>query len=240
MRTVVVPIVVDGEPIECSIDRMSVASFNAVAHLVYPRGADAEDRDDVYLERIRAVDRYLRPTPGALDTDSLSGVAALFGGQPTVIAQLYFALLGAQTPSVKEREDLRIGARFSNWLGEARKRTDSDWVKTGTNCAACRQLQLCAKRGCDGSTKTKVVWHDGPLALKTCPVLSFTPEVEWALRSFYWSHEVAYHGQSATWTQARMMRTGGLDQQEAWLTDAFGVLRTVHAAMAHERLAEAS
>lgn len=240
MRTARVSIVLEGESVLLDVDRLTVAAFNAAAALAYPRGAKTAERDEVFVDRIACIDRALRPAPGAIETDDPArGLASLYAGQPPIVAQLYDVLLDAQTTTQEERAHLRIAARFSRWLSDAQRRqVESHWTATGTSCEACHARRLCEKRGCDGTAKKKVVWHDGPIVLKTCPVLSFTPDVEWALRTFYWSHDVVMHGPSATWMQTRLVRAGGLDDQEAWLTSALGVLRSVHAQMTREQRTE--
>ena len=197
-----------------------------------PYGAPSQPTGVSGPSRIEALDKYVRAEDGVLvDGVPWSGpLASLFGSREELVAVLFLALLRAQQPTEEECRHLEIAVRFSHWLDQIRRKgSESHWAQTGTDCGKCHELKLCSRRGCDGSTKRAVVWHHQQIVLHTCPVLSFTAEVEETLRLFYWSHEtVAYADGSVRWQQRHLLRDGGLSQQDAWLTGAFAWLRNVH------------
>jgi hypothetical protein len=223
---------IDGEPVTLLIDRLTVDEFNRAAAFPYPRGqgvksASADDAD--HLDRVAAIDHYIEPAPGEILIDGRPArrLGPLFGARAEIIARLYHALLAAQEPSAEERHDLSIAARFSEYLDDARRRNiPSDWVTTGTDCGKCHKEKLCAKRHCNGTPAKKVVWHDKKHQLKTCPVLSFTPETERVVRLFAWTHQLFFEGPGVL----RYQRTGlpagsALGDQEAWTMTALAYAR---------------
>lgn len=80
------------------------------------------------------------------------------------------------------------------------------------------------------------MWHDGPVALKTCPVLAFSPDVESALRWFFWTHAiVVVPFVGARYERVAWPRAGGAGEQDAWLTEACNVIRlTLNAVIAEQ------
>lgn len=64
--------------------------------------------------------------------------------------------------------------------------------------------------------------------LSTCPVLAFTPDVREVLGWFGRTHEVEAVGMGgAVWRLKRLPASGGLDQQDAWLTEALAFCRGI-------------
>lgn len=226
---------IEGDNVPVLVDRVTVSQLREIGDAGYPRGVSLGDPDHVYLSRCQLIDTFTRPAPCAIKVDGVAAIvplAATFGAQPQVVADLYDALVSAQHVSEDERTALEVSARFAWWLADAKERdSSSPWAETGTSCAKCHALDLCGKRGCDGTPKPKPVWHDGRMAVKVCPVRSFTPEIEATLRLFFWSHELRQTG----WTRVCLPADGGLDDQTAWTMGALGVLQTVH-----NRLTEAA
>jgi hypothetical protein len=130
------------------------------------------------------------------------------------------------------RKKLELAARFRRWLGTVDPGTR--WGRTGIDCGACRALDYCADRGCDGREQragggTRVIWRgkrrDGSrIEVTTCPVLAFTPEVTLALERFDDTH-VLVNADGRFWWQplGPMART-----EESRATHAMTFLRRVH------------
>lgn len=229
MAASLLSVVLDGTPVDVRVERVSCRTLDALAGLVNPRGAvvDRDALQDLHLARAAAVDRHVLAAPGALEVDGQPAgrFGAIVGGRADLVEELFYALLHAQTLTGQERRDLEVAARFSVWLEEAQhKAVASPWVETGLSCGACRQARLCGRRGCDGTPKTRAVWHAQRFVTMTCPVRSFTVDVERALRTFYWTHELRREG----WYQIAWPVAGGLEDQEAWMLAALGALRRVH------------
>ena len=219
-------VVWDGESVAVQVERITVGRLGEVTALGYPRGAaPAGPEDALHLARIAAIDAHVKAALGSvyLDDAAVWSVGTLVGGRFDLAAALYDVLLSGQTPSMSERHNLRVAARFHAWLDQAPE--GSAWRETGTSCAACHAKQLCSLRGCDGTVQPRVVWHDRKLALKMCPVRSFTPQVEEVLRLFYLTHTLSAIGQSVTWQRIALVRDGGIEDQDAWLMDAMGIVR---------------
>ena len=233
-------VVIDDEPVRLVCARLSVRDYGTIARLAGERGAAPVGRD--FIERLPYIDTYVRVVAGDLVVDErvvTDGITFWFASRDDVLAQLFDALLSAQQPNADERRQLETAARFSDWLERAKQEDSaSQWVKTGTSCAECHRLKLCARRGCDGRDTKKPVWHDKKLVLRQCPVLSFTPDVEETLRLFYWSHELASTGQHLQWRQTHLLTSGAVEDQDAWLTGAFGWLRSVHAQLLQDAMNE--
>lgn len=229
-------VTIDGEVVRVRVVRLTVAAFRRISRLAYPRGTVVDDPSDVYLARVLAVDRYVRPFEGEVLVNEapVDRLGMLYGGRRDVIAALYHLLLEMQLLSAEDRERLRIAARFQAWLGDQKAKSESPWVKTGTNCAACHAASLCTSRGCDGQRQKRTVWHDGSIAVKVCPVLSFTPEVEDLLQIFDWTHEPEPTESGMRWRQTSLPAAGGLDDQEAWTMTGLSWLRQVHGLIARE------
>ncbi|HXG88765.1 MAG TPA: hypothetical protein VNJ02_10550 [Vicinamibacterales bacterium] len=236
-------VAIDGEVVRLEVARVTVHELAQLARLVSPRGSRAPSaslRAVLHLARVAAIDAHVTAPSGDVLIDEVvmvDGLGTLLGGREDLVTRLFSAVLDAQQLSSAERDALVTATRFSLWLDEARaNKVGSSWLETGTNCQTCHELQLCARRGCDGSTKKRVVWHHGPLVLKTCPVLSFTPEIENALRVFYWTHEVTTHPNGAVrWQRTSLPAAGGLDEQNAWLMSALGCVHQTHLEVMHEQ-----
>ena len=220
-------VVWDGEPVAVQVERVTVGRLGELTAMGYPRGASpaAGSEDALYVARLEAIDAHIKAAPGSVYLDDMAvwSLGELVGGRQDLAAVLYHALLSGQTPSADEQRDLKVASRFQVWLDQAPE--GSAWRETGMSCAACHAKQLCGPRGCDGTVQLRVVWHDRKLALKTCPVRSFTPQVEEVLRLFYLTHTLAAIGQSVTWQRIALVRDGGIEDQDAWLMDAMGIVR---------------
>ena len=248
-----VTLVIDDVPIGVRIKRMTNTEFDAFAAgfdrwVRSPRGPEEtvekrRTREQASAAWLRqALDDYLTILPGEIAHDD--GREITRGGE---LLEVYAARLNAVVPqavslvygqnqvSEKEKADLQAAARFGVWL-EERAPADGRWKRSGLNCEKCRREQLDIDRGCDGTPQRRVVWHDGPVRLKTCPVRAFTPEVESALRWFHWTHAltlipmVGARYERVSWPTAG----GGAGEQDAWLTQALVYLRSVHNAMLRE------
>lgn len=231
-----ITVTLDGEPVQLLVDRLTVAEFERVATLALPRGSErSPEPTNQHLARIRVIDRHLSPAAGEvlMDDTPVTQLSLVFGAREDAINTLYHALIDAQQPNAIERQQLLVAVRFSSWLvASTRAGTASQWVETGTSCAACHSKKLCGKRGCDGTEQKKAVWHDTRLVLKVCPVRSLTPDVEHALRAFYWTHDCVRDTFGMRWHQVTLPRAGGLEDQETWLIDALAWLRQVHVQLA--------
>lgn len=233
-------VTIDGEPVHLECARLSVGRFNTLVALCGERGANPKPvARQVVLDRIKAIDEHVTLTPGSFflvdDQPRHTGLAGVYASRDDVIGSLYLALMSSQQPTEKERSDLLIAARFSDWLSSS-KRVKSQWLETGTSCQTCHELEYCGKRGCDGVDKKRPVWHDKKLVLHVCPVLSFTSEVEATLRLFFWSHTAVIDGMSVRWQQAHFLDPGGLNDQDAWLTGAFSYLRGVQSEIVRDAI----
>ena len=219
---------IEGTDVAVLVERVTVAQLREIGAVGYPRGADISDPDDTYLRRCQISDTYVRPDAGAIVLDGTSAfppLAATFAGQRQVVADLYDALVSAQLLSPTDRQDLDVSARFAFWLADASQRgSSSPWVETGTSCGKCHALKLCARRGCDGTPQRKAVWHDGTVAVKVCPVRSFSPDIEATLRLFFWTHQYSATG----WVRGCLPSDGGIEAQDAWTMAALGVLQVIH------------
>ena len=227
------PLRIDGETVMGVFTRMTVGELGEAEAVAFPRGASPSD--SAVATRAHLLDRFVS-LPDVTVDDAPTTVAAAFGARADVLIGLFLTLLAAQKPNAQETADLAVAMRFSVWLANARaEKSSSPWAETGTSCVECRREQLCAKRGCDGTVKKRVVWHDKGVVLKQCPILSFTPLIETTIRRYYLAHEVS----AATGRRElrHLPRPGGLDDQESWELDAFRVLRAVEAQIAQETAA---
>lgn len=237
-RRALVTVTLDDEPIAVRIERLTVGELNAVARWSGIRGpsVDPQAYAELLMGRVAAVDRYVDAEPGEVSVDGTpitTGLGTVFGNRSASIAVLYHALIDAQDVTEAERRDLRLAARFLVWLDEeGRKAAPASKWSTGTDCDACRAQDLCAARNCAGvERKRPVVWHDKKVYVTTCPVRSFTPDVETALRVFFVTHECTSEG----WRPVGSPTAGGLEDQEAWMVSAMAVLRRVHNELTSER-----
>ena len=194
LRTTRRQIKIDDGVVEIQCNRLTVDGFNQTSALSWPRGAvRPEESDERQLERINLLDNNVRAIAGIeLDGVPYSGpIAKLFPARLDIISVLYNSLRSSQHLTERERRDLKIAMRFTLWLDDkTRERSSTKWAITGTDCVACRELELCDRRGCDGVDKRKTVWHDGAFFTTVCPVLSFTAEVEECIRMFFWTHDL--------------------------------------------------
>jgi len=228
----------DGETVVLLCPSLTVGELGDLTAAGYPRGVATEDRH--YARRCALIDQHLGVERGTLVVDGRpvsGGLASLFGGRPEVIGLLYGELLMAQQVSADEAHDLKVAARFTQFLGQqsAKDAPTNPWAKTGTSCGRCHQMHLCESRGCDGTKQTRVVWRDKGMVLKTCPVRSFTPRIEQTLRLFYGTHTMTQTPNGGLqWEQRTAVAEGGYEQQDAWTMHAFQELRHVHMQMAQE------
>ena len=238
-RTIAVEI--DGETLRLECTSLTISQHSELLRLGGARGIPPTPLSAAFhRQRVQAFDRYVQVRAGDLLVDgviSTEGLAAHYAAREDVIARLFNAFLIAQQPVLEDIHNLRVAIRFSNWLSDAIDRqSSSHWVKTGTDCSLCQALKLCAKRGCAGTETKRPVWHSGPIILRRCPVLSFTPEIEEAMRLFYWSHSVVVDaGKNVRYRQIHLINPGGVQDQDAWLTGAFGHLRAIHYEIANDR-----
>jgi len=223
---------IDGEQVRLTCSSLTVREFNDIARLGYRRGSLPHPVDrDLVMRRITSIDQHVEVKAGiTVDEEPLTkNPATFFAAREDVVGTLFFSLLNAQQASEEERSALKIAARFSLWLDKQdKKEATSHWVQTGINCGKCMEADLCKKRGCDDKEQRRPVWHDRDLILNKCPILSFTPKVEEALRLFYLSHEIVGIGMSVMWQQRTQIKNGNLEDQDAWMESALGCLRTIH------------
>ena len=224
-------LVIDGEKVTLDVSAMTIRQYQEASRYRPQRGSrPAHPSEEDQLARIRVIDKYVKAQDVLVDGVAYSeGLAALFATRDDVIHDLYYTMLKAQQPSDEELAHLTVATRFSAWLEMSRrKKSGSRWAETGTNCYKCHELNLCGRRGCDGTEKKRPVWHDAKLILHRCPVLSFTAEVENTLQVFYWTHALVSSGGSYSWRPHCLPQPGGLFSQEAWLIGALSALRRVH------------
>lgn len=241
MQTVERMVKIDGQPVTIEVRRLPLGAYEAACHLAYPRGTtpDADQVDAILAARIQAVNDYVRALPDQVIVDGHSvqdQLGVLFGARADVINHLFDVVLAAQQLTPEEQRDLEIAVRFSHWLALAMKReSTSEWVQTQTNCEACRARGLCAKRGCDGTRTRKPVWHDGRLVVKTCPVRSFTPEIERVMRLFFWTHDAVADGGWVRWQMTRLPEAGSVAEQDAWTYAALAAMRAIQMDLAKDQ-----
>lgn len=244
MRSATTSVAIDDEQVRVSVPRLSVAAYNRLCELMYPRGSNPnlETVAEVRSQRIEAVNTYMTALAGELFVDGQETTAkmgSLFGARPDVVDCLFDTLLACQHPTPAERVNLQVVFRFSDWLMRAvSRKSTSDWLKTGTSCESCRGLELCEKRGCDGQSTKRVVWHDKRFVLKTCPVLHYTPDAEYAYRMFQLTHDLRNDDGFIQWLLTRLPGPGSLVAQESWLLGALQVFRDTHLLMVKEQRRE--
>lgn len=84
------------------------------------------------------------------------------------------------------------------------------------------------------------MWHDGPVKLHVCPVLSFTPEVEEALRWFDRCYELQVTGLGTVqWVRTALPGSGGIGTQPEWLVLALKELQRINDDISNEELKSA-
>lgn len=229
-RTVQRKVNIDGESVRLDIDRLTVDEYEGAAALQSPKGTLTADTAAVVKQRLHYIDTHIEVVEGDLiHEDSgaiIRRVAHWLGHREDVMVLLFGALLNAQHLDEEEQEQLRIALHFTEWLQQAQAdELPSDWVRTGTNCAKCVAKGLDQKRGCNGVQVKKVVWHYRKVRMRTCPVMSFTVDVERALRQFYWTHTIRSEGGTPLWSQTFLPNGPVLSEQEAWSMSALAFLR---------------
>lgn len=238
-----VEIRIDKRPVQLFCTRLTVNQYNELIRFgVGGRGTNPlPESGERVVQRVQLIDRYVRVHKGdVLDEEDRPierGLAAQMVSQSSTIELLYSTLVQAQQLSAEERQSLIVAARFSGYLEQEYQKKPqerSPWAVTGTDCRKCHQLKLCGKRMCHGKSSRRVVWRDKQLVLRTCPVLHFTPDVEEALRLFFWTYELRVQSGHLRWTQAHFVNAGGLGDQDAWLTSAFNLLCLIHMRMLKE------
>lgn len=232
MRRIARDVVIDGESVRLQVARLTVAELDEVARFVGSRGTKPVNFDS---ERALQIDKFITTTDVSIDDRPARALGRVFGARSDILALLFFELLSCQQLTDEDRRLLEIATRFSLWLDQARSTAiESTWKTTGTNCAMCHELQLCERRGCNG-VEQKHVWHDTKLVLKTCPVLSFTPETERILRLFYLTHQQSFASGVPQWTLVALPQSGGVADQEVWTMEALLFVHSVHVSVAVER-----
>lgn len=229
-RTVQTMVVIDGEPVRFIVDRLTIAEYENVAALMYPRGTNVKEDSGCSEHRLHFINTHLEVVFGDMVDENnrpISRVGHWFGNREDIIALLFVTLLNAQNVSEEERLQLSIALHYTEWLQRAKeKELPSDWVRTETSCAKCHAKGLNTKRGCDGQEVRKIVWHYRAHRLRSCPVMNFTPDVERMIRLFYWSHTVRADGRGVpAWVQLHLPNGPVLLDQEAWSMSALSFLR---------------
>lgn len=209
-------LLIDDVEVTLVVTRLSIRDYHRLAALGYPRGVFKSDPN--FLSRVE----YLSlvsvfkdvEVDGKLRDVTLNEV---FGAREDVVAQVYGAVMSAQTPSEEELDNIETVLRFTMWLSEKTKEVSgSPWVETRMNCGLCLQKGLAEKRGCE-APKKKPVWHNAGYKVYRCPVRSFTPDAEQAVNEFFLTHVPTQNG----YVMAHLPEPVGLSGQEMWKMAAF-------------------
>lgn len=230
---------IDGEQVEILCTSLTIKQLNRLSELAHPRGTQTEDQH--YVERVEFLKEFVQVSTGQIENDSFDVAPRfvhLFEGRSDVIETLFYVLELSQKVTAEEARQLDVSLRFNRWLSTlSDTKNSTPWIRTGTDCTLCRREKLCVKRGCDGSTKKQVVWHDKKHVLKTCPVLLMTPLIETTLRLFHGTHDLVTTPHGTKWTLQTLPREGGFEAQDAWTMAAFSAIRYAYAEVLKEAAA---